>query len=316
VRAVRALQFAVVREDPEIEASLVRAGGVARALVVASGGCTALALAAEHPDLDLTLLDVSPAQLGHVRRKVEALARFAPNTFNVNSDDPAGLNACGNFEWLFRGLRDFLRAFVAPDAELRERLATGSWDDLFSGKWWRAAFDVWFADPLLETMFGRDATQHAPPGSYPDHFRRVLEAGLHRPDARRNYFLHHILFGSYLPEESAWPRYLVQRPRAPRFTYLEQPIASLVDASAYDLVSLSNLFDWMAEAEAAAVAQRLARSLRPGARLVLRQLNHAKDFQRHFAPYVRFDDELGARLLAADRSLFYTRVSVGSRCND
>jgi hypothetical protein len=43
------VQFAFVREDPEIEASLVRRDHSGSALLIASGGCTALSLQALFP---------------------------------------------------------------------------------------------------------------------------------------------------------------------------------------------------------------------------------------------------------------------------
>ncbi len=309
-----ALQFAVVREDPEIEAGLVRAGGIERVLLVASGGCTALCLRSEFPELDVTLLDVNPAQLDHVRRKIEAITRGARLAeLNVGSDDRRGLNARGNFEGLFRGLRDFFGEHLLAAGERSERLAAGGpWDDVFAHRYWAVGFELFFGEPLLRAMFGEAAIQHAPPGSYPAHFRGVFERGLRRADAADNYFVHHALAGCY-PESrpSAWPRYLATPPRTLGFSWLEQPLTALSTAGEYDLVSLSNLFDWMSEAEAAAVAARLKRDVRPGARVMWRQLNHAKDFQRFFTPEFEFDLELAARALEADRSLFYSRLCIG-----
>ena len=48
------LKFAVVREDSELEAQLVRQCDARRVLLVASGGCTALNLIAEFPSLEVT----------------------------------------------------------------------------------------------------------------------------------------------------------------------------------------------------------------------------------------------------------------------
>jgi len=315
------VQFAVVREDPDVEAALVRRGGVQHALLIASGGCTALTLKSLSPALRLTLLDANPAQLALVRRKVDALARASAEEraelFNVGRDDPRGLNGCGNFESLFRGLRGFLDEFVIERSDLLTRLEAGAppeaWADVFAHAYWPVAFELYFSDALLNAMFGRAATQHAPPGSYPRYFREAIERGLQRPDARRNYFLHHILLGHYLDAPDAQPRYLAHPPHAVDLEYLERPIAQLTDVSRFDLVSLSNLFDWMSEAEAAEVARQLARGMKRGAWLVLRQLNHATDFQRLFAPEFAFDDAWASELLTADRSLFSSRLNIGAK---
>ena len=61
------VQFAVVREDPMVEAELVRLTNASNVLLIASGGCTALTLQALFPDLRITLVDFNPAQLERVR---------------------------------------------------------------------------------------------------------------------------------------------------------------------------------------------------------------------------------------------------------
>ena len=114
------LQFAVVREDPEIERTVMGARPPDRSLLVASGGCTALSLQSWWPESRFTLVDPNPAQLELVRRKVALIeagvTRDVRLRCNVESDDPSGLSQCGNFEGLFRGLRGFLHEFVVtPD---------------------------------------------------------------------------------------------------------------------------------------------------------------------------------------------------------
>ena len=49
-------KFAVVREDPNVEHALCRQRGAGSVLVVASGGCTALTLAASAVDAPIDLI--------------------------------------------------------------------------------------------------------------------------------------------------------------------------------------------------------------------------------------------------------------------
>ena len=85
------LQFAVVREDPAVERAVMADRPVERALLIASGGCTALALQCWWPEASFTLVDPNPAQLALVQRKVRALQAGAPlRERNVASDDPGG----------------------------------------------------------------------------------------------------------------------------------------------------------------------------------------------------------------------------------
>ena len=193
------VQFAVVREDPMVEAELVRLTKARNVLLIASGGCTALTLQALFPDLHITLVDFNPAQLERVRQKMRALRDIDVATrhrkFNIGTSDPSGLNQNGNFESLFRGLREFIFSLVADAAEIRalfeekDRLAEVS-EILFSNKYWSVAFDLYFSDTLLHTMFGPDATQHAETGSYPRYFQTLFEKGLTSLNAFDNYFLH------------------------------------------------------------------------------------------------------------------------------
>lgn len=307
------VQFAVVREDPDVERELLRRllpGPDRAALLVASGGCTALTLAATCPDLRLTVVDPNPAQLALVAKKAAALAGDR-SAFGVGVDDPTSLSACGNFESLFRGLRAVLDDLVMPRAA-RLRLFTEGEDPtpLLQSRYWPVAFEMFFSDAMLEAMFGPDATQHAERGSYPGYFRGVIERGLARPDARTNYFLHHVLLGHYLP--GCAPEFLALPPGRP----FESLRASMVDAPSFgrfDLVALSNIFDWMARPAIEPVVARLRAECKPGAVIVIRQLNNRSPVEQLFGGAFRFDVALAEELHERDRSLFYERLLVGVR---
>lgn len=308
------LKFAVVREDPEIESALVERLGAKAALLVASGGCTALSLAHRFAALEVAAFDLNPKQLAHVEEKVEAVARGELGRLNVEDPSAGGLNQRGEFEALFRILRQALTELVAPVEEWRAYFL----DDndraariarLTGSRYWPAAFAVAFNDPLLHAMFGREATQHATPGSYPGYFQRAFERGLLREDGPRNPFLQHVLLGCYLGADA--PDYL----RAARRLPVELTLGSLLEVKRLDrfqLFSLSNVFDWSEDALVASWGARLGKEARPGAAVVIRQLNNRRDVRRHF-PEFRFDSALGEALHARDRSLFYERIEVGFR---
>lgn len=312
------LKFAVVREDPALEARLVERTQARAVLLVASGGCTALSLAHRFPALEVVAFDANPAQLAHVRAKNEALALPERRPFNVEAADPGGLNQRGEFEKLFRLLQRAVRELVAGEAGVERFFAPGTApadraaevDRWCASPYWPAVFDVAFAEGLLLAMFGPAATQHAAPGSYPAYFRGVFERGLRRPDAARNPFLQHVLLGRYLAADA--PGYLsARRPLA-----LELFEGTLTDVPAlhrFDVISLSNILDWSDDALAARWAAHLASATRPGCAVLLRQLNNRRDLRRFFEPAFRFDDALGAAFLDADRSLFYDRFEIGFR---
>jgi S-adenosylmethionine-diacylglycerol 3-amino-3-carboxypropyl transferase len=310
-------KFAVVREDPDVEHALVRKTRAKRVLVVASGGCTALTLAHREPQIEVTGFDFSEAQLQQVRDKQAAVARGDLRALNVGDDSAVGLNQRGEFESLFRTLRRFVEEMVAPPASLAryfdgatpapERASLlRSWT---ANEYWPVAFSLCFHDELLHAMFGRAATQHAEPGSYPGYFQRAFERGLARDYGLRNPFLAHVLLGAYLPAHP--PDYVHARRELP-LTLVRGELTEVPDPSRFDLVSVSNIFDWSDDTLVARWAESL-RVLRPRAAVVIRQLNNRRDVRRFFAPAFAFDDALGGELLARDRSLFYEAIHVGFR---
>jgi S-adenosylmethionine-diacylglycerol 3-amino-3-carboxypropyl transferase len=310
------VQFAPVREDATAELALLDrlAPRNAQVLLVASGGCTALTLASLRPSLDLTLIDANRAQLDLVERKVAALRQHPPGSagrrrlFGIDADDAQSLSGCGNFESLFRGWRALIDDLVLP-AGGRQALLKGRNDrgDLLSNRYWPVAFDMFFGDALLEAMFGPEATQHAPRGSYPAYFRRVIEAGIQSADSSKNWFLHQVILGHYIEDEL--PPYLRQ-PGTARFDLVHAPMAQAPPFARFDLIQLSNLFDWMNADAIGAIARRLCAECRPGAVLLLRQLNNRAPVERVFASAFDVDQRLSDEMTLADRSLFYERVLV------
>lgn len=104
------LQFAVVREDPLIESELVTTFQLLSAVVIGSGGCTALSLRALHPTLKIEVIEPNPAQISLIKKKISILKKHGPSEARkiiaTEKFDP--LIESGNFESLFRMLRTFI----------------------------------------------------------------------------------------------------------------------------------------------------------------------------------------------------------------
>lgn len=312
------LQFAVVREDPQLELALLGDLTDATALMIASGGCTGLAVAALRPQVRLTLLDANESQLKWVKSKHEGLLSYRQDSeerahhFGLDHDDRTSLSGAGNFESLFRGLRHFIYEMVIPKHQLVDLLFRDTGlllHRLRQSKYWPVAFSLYFSDALLVAMFGPDAIQHAPANSYPRYFQRAIETGLERADSATNGFLHHILLGHYTA--SSIPLFL-RHPAGPLPTLLHTQIENVATFSPYQLISLSNLFDWMNEATVFGIAQRLNRECQPGARLLIRQLNNRAPVEKLLSGF-DFDFARGETMLSQDRSLFYERILVGTK---
>lgn len=310
------IKFAVVREDPDVEHALCLHTKAERVLVVASGGCTALTLKYRVPGLAVTAFDFSPAQLAHLGEKRDAVARGDLRALSVGNDSPDALNQRGEFESLFRTLRRFLEELVAPPGSFARYFGadTGAADrralveQWRANRYWPVAFSLAFHDAFLNTMFGPAATQHAEPGSYPGYFQRAFERGLLRDDGAANPFLSHVLLGTYLPGHA--PDY-VRAGRALDVEVVHGQLPDVPGLGRFDLVSLSNVFDWSDDALVERWGQSL-RALRPGAAIVIRQLNNRRDVAR-LLPGFEWDFPLGDDLLSRDRSLFYERILVGFR---
>jgi S-adenosylmethionine-diacylglycerol 3-amino-3-carboxypropyl transferase len=314
------LQFAVVREDPRLESALVRELHPRRALLVASGGCTALHLRAEAPELAITLVEPNPAQLAHVQRKLAELGSGrtpanAPSRWNIGTADPTGLHECGHFERLFRLFRNVLDLFVLPAAERAQRCAdpAADWADVVRHQYWPVAFATAFGDELLLAMFGPAAIQHAPRGSYPGYFRRRIESALSAGDRHQNPWLHHVLLGHHLTDAAAWPPFLQNAPADLRpFDSLPCDLASVPSFAPFDFVGLSNVLDWMDDAACRQLAERLGAELRPGAAVLWRQLNDPRPLGDLFAPTITCDPFRDALLTERERSFFYDQVHLGT----
>jgi S-adenosylmethionine-diacylglycerol 3-amino-3-carboxypropyl transferase len=304
--------FAVVREDPALECRVLAAlpAPAAAALVVASGGCTALSLATRFPALHVAAFDQSARQLDHVRARLAALGRGDVAALGMAPTATAALHQSGTFEALFRLLRAGVVELIEPDLDARfARDPAALLATLRASPYWSALFATVFADPMLHAMFGPAATQHAVPGSYPDYFRGAFERGL--AAAATNYFLRHVFVGDYTP--TCAPDFFAHPGATASVELIAGSLPAVPALGRFGLISLSNIFDWSDDALVAAWADHLARHARPGAAVLLRQLNNHRDLRPFFAAAFDFDERLGVELLALDRSLFYNRVVVAFR---
>lgn len=321
----RPLGFAVVREDPDVERTLLRASGAREVLLVASGGCTALELHHRDPALALTLLDMNPAQLDLVGAKYAELRATgsapSPARWCVGEEDVAGPLGGGRFESLFRVLRAYLHEFVAGPEEIAAAFAPGGQPPRAAAHWtaaplWPAAFDTAFADGLLRGLFGDAAVQHPPAAGYPRHFQTAFERGLRRADARTNRFLQLLLLGYARDEAECRPGYLdptsgVLSARPP-----EPVLGRLEDVEGLDrfgLLSLSNVTDWMAPAERAALVRDLTARCRPGAQLLLRGIGSLDGVRALLGADWRLDDHRARTLRERARDLFYSDLLIATK---
>ena len=294
--------FAITREDHRPESSLIQRVQAKRLLCICSGGCTPLNLKTMFPSLHITAFDINPVQLEHTQKKQQAIAEG--NLTNLHT-----LNHLGYFESLFRILRQGFLEFLTSESELkayfqgeldiktqREMLLRWERDPYFM-----APFHIAFNDPFLHIMFTEKATQHAGAGSYAAYFQKKILAGFYREDGPKNPFLQHIFLGGYQPSDA--PIYH-QAQQELTLSFVHGTLLAVKDLSSYDVVSLSNTFDW-SDLEQITTWATALRELASGSMVLIRQLNHQRDWYPLFKEDFWMDTEFDQMWQKQDRSLFY-----------
>lgn len=311
------IQFAVVREDPQIEMDIVSKFQLKRATLIGSGGCTFFCLKAMNPEIEVTLIEPNPAQTKLIEEKIQALKFLEKKElyrkFGVESSDNNSLIECGNFESLFRQFRLFVQEFIVSENEIEYSFKENSphiWQEVFKHFYWQTAFDLFFSDSILVTMFSEAAIQHAPKNSYPSYFRAVLEEGLQRENAGKNYFLHHIFLGRYLADENALPYYLVDLPTNLELEVFQGFAQDFKKFTGKQLVHFSNIFDWCNEKIVREIIAS-AENLEKGSVVVFRQLNNRKNYREFFGQNFRWAET--TEIVEKDRSLFYEKIEIGEK---
>ncbi len=312
------IQFAVVREDPQIEMDIIRNFQLKRATLIGSGGCTAFSLKALNPDIEISLIEPNPAQIGLIEEKIRILETCKKEDLyqklGVGKSDKKSLIEGGNFESLFRQFRSFIREFIIEEAEIEQAFTDNSaqiWQEIFSHPFWQTAFDLFFSDSILKTMFGEAAIQHAPPNSYPAYFRAVLEKGLQREDFAKNYFLHHIFLGYYLNRENSLPYYLVNLPKNLEFEIFNGFAQDFTKFKGRQLIHFSNIFDWCDEKIVREIIKSAVENLETGSVVIFRQLNNRKNYRKVFGQNFRWSET--GEIVEKDRSLFYEKIEIGEK---
>jgi len=344
--------FAQVREDPELDQWVVgQVGGGARILMVASGGCTAAALAATSGVASLHLVDPNPAQialarlklhllasaslderlalLGHAplneaKRAIAVAAALASLELPAETLGPLKLVAtvgpdhAGRYERLFAALRAALEAHADALAEvltMNDPVAQACRVEPGTplGRALDDAFERVLALPILVGLFGDGATRN-PREPFASHFLRRARWAFAALPAATNPFLWQMLLGRFPPGcEHAWLR-APRQSTLPRVSWSIMPMMDALRTRAgdCDVVHLSNILDWLSPEAARATLDLAWGALREGGWVLVRQLNSTLDIPA-LGSRLRWQPEAGAALLARDRSFFYRAIHVGRR---
>jgi S-adenosylmethionine-diacylglycerol 3-amino-3-carboxypropyl transferase len=343
--------FAQVREDSLLDHEVIeRLGRPARVMMVASGGCTAVFLAASLRTSLLHLVDPNPAQLALARLKLRLLVHAEPGRrlallghTPLNSDErraalseeldalgqaadalgppefvaQVGADHVGRYERLFVALREALRTHaddVAALLQLTDCAEQARRVDPATalGRALDDAFDTVMALPNLVRLFGEGATRNRVE-PFARHFARRTRQVLATLPAASNPYLWQLLRGRF-PAATVYPWLRAAAPvRMPEFVCTATPMATALAEvrEPFDVVHLSNILDWLAPEEARHTLELAGRALRPGGFVVIRQLNSTLDIPS-FGEQFQWQSDAAA-LHARDRSFFYRGLHIGRR---
>lgn len=185
------------------------------------------------------------------------------------------------------------------------------------GQIFEAAFDSVMSLKNLVCLFGKEATQN-PRQSFATHFAWRTRLSLSRPDRMQNPFLWQLLVGRFPP--AAAYDWLLHSSKDQPIQAINPQLHSgrMVDvlqtftSASVDLVHLSNILDWLSPDQANETLRCAFRVLKPGGRLILRQLNSTLCIPELDA-LLSWDLSLGNRMAENDRSFFYPAIYVGVR---
>jgi S-adenosylmethionine-diacylglycerol 3-amino-3-carboxypropyl transferase len=82
--------------------------------------------------------------------------------------------------------------------------------------------------------------------------------------------------------------------------------------ASFDFIHLSNVLDWLSPEQARSTLDLAWKALRPGGRVLIRQLNSSLDIPALVSRFTWLADE-AAELHAGDRSFFYRKLHLGAK---
>lgn len=346
------LRFAQVREDPKLDAWVVRRlPEDSTLLVVGSGGCTLALLATMANVGSIHVVDPNPAQLalcrvklallrdrdvqsrleilGHRDATIEArehqLHRICADTgIEVEGFGPSdfisdfGLDYAGRYESVFRQISNSIARH--PD-DVLDLLRLESARD--QARWLQSKPE--FVARLLESfnqvmdlenlvvLFGETATQNRVMPFSTHFFQRTIHA-LHCFNASTNHFLWQVLATSADSKPFAqWLKLPRQKVSVDTCFTSDTLQNYLAEVDVnFDYIHLSNVLDWLSEDEARSLLELTWNRLNPTGYTLIRQLNSDLPI-RTLGDYFTWLDEESETLHRADQSYFYRGVHCGQK---
>ena len=166
---------------------------------------------------------------------------------------------------------------------------------------------------ILVRLFGWEATNNRVE-DFACHFAPHRRWALAHLPAADNPYLWQMWTGRFPPDVvSPWlaAPILLSLPRITSATgFMADALAAATDS--VDVVHLSNILDWLSPEQARHTLALAGQVLRPGGRVIIRQLNSTLDIPTLASGFV-WETARTAALHARDRSFFYRAVHLGRK---
>ena len=136
--------------------------------------------------------------------------------------------------------------------------------------------------------------------------KNKILTGLNKKDSHLNPFLQHIFLG-YYQSDNAFP-YMKSKNKLD-IPMIEGSILNLDNIHSYDIVSLSNIFDWSSE-DIVEIHARYLSQMKKGSAIIIRQINNHKNWIEIFNDYFTEDKNFDSYWQEHDRSMFYDHIRL------
>ena len=334
--------FCQVREDPEIDLEVLSQCPAGQIAMIGSGGDTLCFLSQKLKCSQIHVIDQNSSQLAMCslknyllknntlderlvilgyqpassRQREELLnilekesevdlSRIAPKDYLVKF----GLDFCGRYEFLFKEVqanlpKDLIRTLV-NDLKFTDSHNDFVWQKL------RQTINSNFKQHTLERLFGKNATSN-PREPFADHFYNQLVSASKQPYWKNNPWV--LNFISEPQKEILYPWHDLNYRRHTKIGYHNESMLKYLSHAKegqFTFIHLSNVLDWCTENEASALFRQVKRTLKPGGKFILRQLNSSLNIAA-FCP-MDLIEKMQSRLTQKDKSFFYKNIWVGEK---
>lgn len=251
-RGLPRVLFGRMYEDPAIERAAFRPGG--RVFCIASAGCTAMSLAADH---EVVAVDINPAQLAYAARRIAGAPMVRGSAENL-------MRLGRPLLWLAGWKAATLRTFLELDDPVTQRTF---WKTHLDTRRFRFGLRALLSVTALRTAYAPRLL-----AALPKRFDTVLRARMER------------CFGTHANHSNPWARALLAGElgalpppvRASAIRLAQSDAAAFLEQASpgsFDGFSLSNILDGADDAYRQRLFHAVLHAAAPGAMVVLRSFS-------------------------------------------